>query len=212
MEEVLDHKLVSDRVPEKGVDQTERDLVMASQRGDSMAFNGLVLRWEPAIYNLALRMLQDPEEAAEAVQDVFEAAFRNIRRFRVRSRFSTWLYRIAANRCLTQLHRRPAHRHSSLNSDGWAAAASRDLPASGSPEGELLLSERRRIVGDALLLLTPQQRIIVELKFFQERTFEEIAGVLRLPSSTVKSRFYTGLAQLKKKLSRSAIHTSGVAL
>jgi len=65
--------------------------VAASQRGDSLAFNRLVLKWERTVFNIALRMLQDREEPAEAAQEIFLLAFKNIRRFRQDSRFSTWI-------------------------------------------------------------------------------------------------------------------------
>ncbi|HYK88214.1 MAG TPA: sigma factor, partial [Acidobacteriota bacterium] len=89
--------------------------IAASQCGDGVAFNRLVLRWEKSIYNLGLRMLQDPDEAAEASQEVFLAAFRNIRRFRQDAKFSTWLFRIAVNHCITRLRRRPPGVHYSLD-------------------------------------------------------------------------------------------------
>src|SRR4029450_1267249 len=75
--------------------------VAASQGGDTVAFNRLVLKWEKSIYNLAVRMLHQPEEVAGAAQEVFISAFKSIRRFRRDSRFSTWLYRIAVNHCIS---------------------------------------------------------------------------------------------------------------
>ena len=88
----------------------------ASQRGDAVSFNRLVLKWERPIYNLSLRMLRDADEAAEATQEVFLLAFKGIRRFRLDAQFSTWLYRIAANHCTSRLRKRPPGVHLSL---GW---------------------------------------------------------------------------------------------
>ena len=84
MEETLNSVLSKDQpVGDKSLDTIQEvDWVKASQRGDAAAFNRLVLKWEKPIYNLNLRMLQDPDEAAEATQDVFLSAFRGIRRFR----------------------------------------------------------------------------------------------------------------------------------
>jgi RNA polymerase sigma-70 factor (ECF subfamily) len=174
--------------------------VEASQRGDTLAFNRLVLKWEKSIYNLTLRMLQNPEEAAEAAQEVFLSAYRNIRRFRRNARFSTWLYRIAVNHCISRLRRRPPGVHYSFDRSKSAASAAEHHTARQSHESEFLLEERRSRVRSALEFLSPEQRTVVELKFFQDLTFEEIADVVKAPSSTVKSRLYAGLDILKLRL------------
>jgi RNA polymerase sigma-70 factor (ECF subfamily) len=177
--------------------------VAASQGGDTVAFNRLVLKWEKSIYNLALRMLQQPEEAAEAAQEIFISAFKSIRRFRRDSRFSTWLYRIAVNHCITRLRRRPPGVHYSLDDsrpDAWVSA----LPARESHEGELLREESRGRVRQALEYLSADQKAVVELKFFQELTFEQIADVVQAPLSTIKSRLYAGLETLKIRLGETS--------
>jgi RNA polymerase sigma-70 factor, ECF subfamily len=89
--------------------------VLASQKGDSTAFNRLVLKWEKTVYNIAFRMLRNPEEAEEATQEAFLLAFKHIRRFRNDSKFSTWLYRIVINHCLTCVDHRPQSVHISLD-------------------------------------------------------------------------------------------------
>jgi len=177
----------------------ERAWIEAAREGDGMAFNRLVLRWERPIYNLGLRMLQDPQEAEEVAQEVFWAAYRNIRRFRLDARFSTWIYRIAVNQCVTRLRKRPPGVHFSLDDPDHSMGAL--APAVESHEGELLEEEARRSVRKALSSLPADQRAVVELKYYQELTFEEIADVLEVPVSTVKSRFYPALDLLKGKLS-----------
>jgi len=177
--------------------------IRASQSGDLMAFNRLVLKWEHTIYNLTLRTLQNPEDAAETTQEIFFAAFRNISRFRKNSRFSTWLYRIAVNHCLTRLRRRPPV-HYSLEAEceipGFDTRSSRRH----QQDEELLRSERRQKILDSLSLLPDDQRVVIELKFFQEETFDQISRILDVPLSTVKSRFYAALDHLKDRLSHFA--------
>lgn len=185
---------------ENAAKDTETAWIEACQRGDAAAFNRLVLKWEKPVYNLALRMLQDCEEAAEVAQEVFLSAFQNIRKFRKDARFCTWLYRIAANRCLSRLRRRPPGLFG-LAPDGYSVQHS--LPTTSlqkTPEADLLHQERRSVLLRALRLLTPEQRLVIELKFFQELTFEEIADVVEAPLSTVKSRLYAGLEMLKTRL------------
>jgi RNA polymerase sigma-70 factor (ECF subfamily) len=201
VEEVIPHERASN-AENPGAAQ-ESAWIAASQRGDVAAFNRLVLRWEKPIYNLSLRMLADPDDADDATQEVFLSAFRNIRRFRHDARFSTWLYRIAVNHCISRLRRRPPGAHYSLDDRSETAGPILDqLPARHSQEREMLVEESRSRVRRALEHLTPEQRAVVELKFFQELTFEEIAGVVQVPLSTIKSRLYSGLELLKTRLAR----------
>lgn len=178
----------------------EKVWITSSQRGDSLAFNRLVLKWEKMIYNLALRMLQDRDEAAEATQETFLSAFKNIRRFRRDSKFSTWLYRIAVNHCISRARGRPPGTHVSLEDEAQSARPTDQLHVAGIQEEELLCAENQRRVRAALAFLPPDQRAVIELKFFQELTFEDIAAVLQVPLSTIKSRLYTGLDSLKVRL------------
>jgi len=183
------------------VEQAQEDAwIAASQRGDALSFNRLVLKWEKTVYNVALRMLQDREDAAEATQEVFMLAFKSIHRFRRNARFSTWLYRITINRCVTRAKRRPPGIHLSIDERSAALGPLEQLTVTEPQAGDLLRSEQRRRVLNALSHLQAEQQAVIELKFFQELTFEEIAEVLDIPLSTIKSRLYTGLEMLKSRL------------
>lgn len=178
----------------------EDSWVSASRRGDVQAFNRLVMKWEKTIYNVALRMLRDREEAADAAQEIFLLAFKGIRRFRQDSRFSTWLYRIALNHCITRAKQRPSGVHLSLDDDDASATAAAQLAVAESQAGELLRAEQQKRLFAALSHLQVEQQAVIELKFFQEMTFKEIAQVLDVPLSTIKSRLYSGLELLKTRL------------
>jgi RNA polymerase sigma-70 factor, ECF subfamily len=206
MEQILDSALSKNRSNSAGPPEKTQETawVLASQRGDTVAFNRLVLKWEKPIYNLCLRMLRDSDEAAEATQEVFLLAFKSVRRFRLHSQFSTWLYRIAANYCTSRLRKRPAGVHLSLDGSEEGMHLRHNLPASGSHERDFLQAESDCRIRSALEFLQPEQRIVVELKFFQNLTFEEIAGILETPLSTVKSRLYHGLESLKERLGGSS--------
>jgi RNA polymerase sigma-70 factor (ECF subfamily) len=176
--------------------------VSASQSGDTQAFNCLVLKWEKTVYNVALRMLRDRDEAAEATQEIFLMAFRSIHRFRRDSKFSTWIYRIALNHCLTRAKQRPPGTYLSLENENADSSPVPQLRVAETQVGELMRLEQRKRVMAALLHLPPDQHAVIELKFFQERTFEEIAAILEIPLSTIKSRLYSGLEMLKIRLGR----------
>ena len=121
----------------------ENAWVAASQRGDTLAFNRLVLKWERTVYNVALRMLQDRDEAAEATQEVFLSAFKHIRRFRQDAKFSTWLYRIAINYCVSRARRRPQGIHLSLDADDQGSKPAEQLRVTQTQDGELMRAESR---------------------------------------------------------------------
>jgi RNA polymerase sigma-70 factor, ECF subfamily len=178
--------------------------VASSQGGDTVAFNRLVLKWEKTIYNLAWRMLQNRDEASDATQEVFLLAYKNIRRFRQDARFSTWIYRIAVNHCVTRARQRPPGIHVSLEGDAPSDSPARELRTPQDQEGELLRKECRSRVHRALSFLPPDQRAVIELKFIQDLTFEDIASILQIPLSTIKSRLYSGLEILKVRLSSEA--------
>jgi RNA polymerase sigma-70 factor, ECF subfamily len=188
----------------KAESQTQEDSwVAASQGGDPLAFNRLVLKWEQTIYNVALRILQDREEATEAAQEIFILAFRNIRLFRRNCKFSTWLYRIAINHCNSRLKQRPSGVHLSLDDPKTVELPARQLSVSETQASAMIQSEQKHKVHTALSHLPPDQRSVVELKFFQELTFEEIAAILEIPLSTIKSRLYAALEMLKVRLNAS---------
>jgi RNA polymerase sigma-70 factor (ECF subfamily) len=204
MDNILDSALPEKRSSRvEAVDSVhETAWVTSSQEGDVVSFNRLVLKWEKKIYNLSFRILRDPNEAAEATQEVFLVAFKRIRQFRQDSSFATWLYRIAVNHCTNRLQRRPGGVHFSLDSSEDGQSLRRNLSTVGSQEEALIHAETLRRVRNALEFLHPEQRVVMELRFFQELKFEQIAEIVEAPLSTVKSRFYTGLEVLKLRLAR----------
>ncbi len=187
----------------------ESSWVAASQRGDAAAFNRLVLKWEKKVYNIAVRMLQNREEAAEASQEIFLLAFKNIRRFREDARFSTWLYRIALNHCITQRRHRPRGIHLSIDDKNTDISTINQMRVAETQVGQLLRSEQKNKVLEAVMHLQPDQQAVIELKFFQEMTFDEIAAILSIPVSTIKSRLYSGLEVLKTRINNGACNHRG---
>ena len=178
---------------------SESALIAASRDGDVHAFNSLVLKWEKRVYNIALRMLRNRHDAEEAAQETFFLAYRNIRSFRSDANFSTWLCRIVINNCLTRLRQRSPGISQTLPDENEISCPSGFRIAETQTES-LLRDERQRRILDALAGLSPDRRAVIELKFFQEMTFEEIGAALNVPMSTIKSRLYSGLAELRTKL------------
>jgi RNA polymerase sigma-70 factor (ECF subfamily) len=174
-------------------------LVAQAQRGDVEAFNALVLRYQTAMYNLAFRLLDDADLAADATQDAFIAAFQHLQQFRG-SNFRAWLARIVTNTCYDALRRR---RRAPLSLEALSAerADGADQPAlisdaDDSPE-QLAM---RRALSDAIQACLNQLplsfRTVAILSDVQDYSYDEIALALNLSLGTVKSR----LSRARQKL------------
>ncbi len=180
---------------------TDEVIVQRALGGDGEAFGELVRRWERRIFALSYGLLGREEDARDATQETFLAAFRNLRGFRGEAKVSSWLHRIAVNQCLTRQRRAKVRNESALEDDvdttgGFAA------PVEYSPANVAEGRQRTAAVRRALNGLPLELRQVVVMKEFEELTFREIAEALDLPLSTVKSRLYTGLKQLQMRLAK----------
>jgi RNA polymerase sigma-70 factor, ECF subfamily len=181
---------------------TDEIIVERALSGDAEAFGEIVRRWERRIFALAYGMLGREEDARDATQETFLAAFRNLRGFRGEARVSSWLHRIAVNQCITRQRRAKVRSESALEDEQEKNAGSFAAPLRLSPvritESTQITDAVRRAVNSLPLEL----RQIVVMKEFEELTFKEISDILDVPLSTVKSRLYTALKQLQMKLQR----------
>ena len=180
---------------------TDEVIVERALGGDAEAFGELVRRWERRIFALSYGMLGREEDARDATQETFLAAFRNLRGFRGEAKVSSWLHRIAVNQCLTRQRRAKVRSESALDEE--ADGADRfAAPLEQSPASVVEERQRTAAVRRALNGLPVELRQIVVMKEFEELTFREIAEALELPLSTVKSRMYTGMKQLQLRLAK----------
>src|ERR1044072_1599182 len=177
-------------------------IVERALTGDAEAFGELVRRWERRIFALTYGMLGREEDARDATQETFLAAFRNLRGFRGEAKVSSWLHRIAGNQCITRQRRAKVRGETALEDEAEKNAAVFALPASASPARAAEHQERSIAVRRAVGSLPPDLRQVVVMKEFEELTFQEIADVLEVPLSRVKSRLYTALRQLQMRLQK----------
>ena len=183
--------------------RSDEELVEACQAGEASAFDVLVARWEDKIRGAAYRFLGSEEEARDVAQEAFLKAYRALGGFKREARFSSWLYQIATNLCRDRLRRRRTR----------AAVSLEELEETGPVIVEtrpgahelLLQSDLARAVRRAVHALPEEQRVVVILKEYQGLTFLEIAQSLDLPVSTVKTRLYRGLGQLRLRLEREGV-------
>jgi RNA polymerase sigma-70 factor (ECF subfamily) len=178
------------------------ELVRRAQAGRVEAFEELVRRYERKVYNIVYRMLGNPEDASEALQDTFLRAYRFLGKFQFKSQFFTWLYRIATNVSLTKLRRRRSPVVMSLDQPvGDSGDMAFEVPDDQfSPE--LLFNQRqlRRRLQEAIDELPEDYRTVVVLRDLEGLSNEEVSKVLNLTIAAVKSRLHRGRLALRGKL------------
>jgi RNA polymerase sigma-70 factor, ECF subfamily len=179
---------------------SDENIVERALTGDADAFGELVRRWERRIFALAYGMLGREEDARDATQETFIAAFRNLRGFRGEAKVSSWLHRIAVNQCITRQRRAKVRSEAALEDEVEKNAGSFAAPTTYSPAGVVERSQVTQAVRRAVNSLPVELRQVIVMKEFEELTFKEIAEALDLPLSTVKSRLYTALKQLQLRL------------
>jgi RNA polymerase sigma-70 factor (ECF subfamily) len=183
--------------------RSDEELVEACQAGEASAFDVLVARWEDRIRGAAFRFLGSEEEARDVAQEAFLKAYRALGGFKREARFSSWLYQIATNLCRDRLRRRKTRATVSLEALEEAGPVMVEM----RPDAHERLLERdlAQAVRRAIHALPEEQREVVILKEYQELTFLEIAQALDVPVSTVKTRLYRGLGQLRLRLEREGV-------
>ncbi len=181
----------------------EQQWIDAARQGDQDAFAQLVQLYEKRVFALTLRMCKNPDDAAEAAQEAFLAAWQGLAFFRGESSFSTWLYRLVSNACVDLLRREGRHRTAagpSFNDQ----ELNLDLPDTApSPQEQTEQRELRQQIESALQALSPDHRQVLVLREVHQLSYDEIAQILSLDVGTVKSRISRGRKQLRKILLES---------
>jgi RNA polymerase sigma-70 factor, ECF subfamily len=181
----------------------EQVLIQRCKDGDIGAFDELVRQYEKRVFNCALRIAGNYNDAADVAQEAFIRAFNSIQTFRGDAHFSTWIYRIVTNVYLDERKKSKAHRQTSLDEyiELDENSVTRQIVDEGPTPDEIVESkERARVLQGAINSLPDYQRIILTLYSFQHRSYEEIADILRLPIGTVKSRLNRARLALAEKL------------
>src|SRR5256886_11870236 len=165
----------------------DEQMVERALTGDPEAFGEIVRRWERRIFALAFGMLGREEDARDAPQETFMAAFRNLRNFRGEAKVSSWLHRIAVNQCITRQRRAKVRGETALEDEAEKNAAVFALPLEASPARTAENVERSSAARNAGSVLPPDLKQVVAMKEIEEITVQENADALEIPLSTVKS-------------------------
>jgi len=201
----LSHGSIGSQNEGSPFDETEiNDQLIISQiiSGQRDLYRLLVRQHEKAVYGMGLSFFRNPEDASDFMQEVFLKAYRSLPRFEGRSRFSTWLYKIAYNTALNEVNRRKEY-HSLAEEDADKIASNGE-----TPERQILRNAAKEAIQAAIKELPERFRICVDLFFFYDRSYQEIESITGIPVNTVKSHVFRAKIILRKKLedlNRSAI-------
>ena len=176
--------------------QTFDDQLIVSQivAGQKDLFRLLVRQYERAVFGMGLSFFRNQEDASDFTQDVFLKAFRSLPGFEGRSRFSTWLYKIAYNTAINEVNRRKEY-HSLAEEDVDKLVSSIE-----TPEGAAIRNAARKAVQEAIKELPERFRICIDLFFFYDCSYQEIEVITEIPVNTIKSHVFRAKILLKEKL------------
>lgn len=184
------------------MDLIETKIVKRAQKGDRLAFAELVELYKDKLYNLGYRMLGNPQEAEDVAQEAFLRAYANLAKYNPSHKFSTWIYRIATNLCIDRMRKKKpdysldAELDGDLGGDMYSRLPSQEF----TPEQHLVRTETQEEVQEAIESLPENYRAAVILKYLHDMSLQEIADVLEVPVSTVKTRIHRGREALRTGL------------
>jgi RNA polymerase sigma-70 factor (ECF subfamily) len=195
---------LKEKVTKAKNDPPDSELVLKSQQGDVRAFDELVERYHDRIYGLAYNMLSNREDAEDLTQEIFVKAFEALPRFKGKSLFYTWLYRIAINKTINYRKKRNRNRALSLDQFDQEIKSDdiyQDLTAKGSPLRNINLTELQERLNASLQKLSDKHRTVMIMHDMQGIPHEEIAKVVGASTGTVRSRLFYARKQMQMELS-----------
>ena len=186
--------------------QQDIELVHKARKGDQQAYGELLSRYRDAIYFMLLKMVNSPVDAEDLTIEAFGKAFKNIDQYTPNFAFSTWLFKIATNNCIDFIRKKRAS-HVSLDQtvDGEDSLAPSTMIQSDDPDPETYMINKQKIkhMRNVVSKLKPRYRTLVELRYFKEYSYDEIAAELEIPIGTVKAQLFRARELLLNILNRS---------
>jgi RNA polymerase sigma-70 factor, ECF subfamily len=174
-------------------ERSDLELVQRTVAGESEAFGELVRRHERVVYNLAYRFMRNTAQAEDAAQESFIKAYRLLRSFRGDCRFSSWLYRVTCNVCLTELNRAKRRGEVERTAEHQGQTATGDTASAEMAEK----SDSAALIRRCVTQLPERYAAIVTLYYLQELSYEEIAEIMSIPMGTLKTWMHRARTQLK---------------
>ena len=183
---------------------SEKELITKAQNGDQFAFEQLIYNYDRAVLSIAMRYARDNDDAKDIYQEVFIRVFRGLKKFEFRSEFSTWLFRITTNVCLTYKTRKKEQMMVSLQNEFEDEQTGYDsvnlISEERSPEDQTLGNDLQSLIGEAVDSLSAKQKMTFVLKHYEGYKIREIAEMLNCKEGTVKKYLFDAVNNLRKKL------------
>jgi RNA polymerase sigma-70 factor (ECF subfamily) len=185
-----------------GLQEQDDRLIADALQGDQKAYEALLARHNKAIFHVVMKIVRNRDEAQDLVQETFMKAFNALASYRSEYRFSTWLYKIAAN-CAIDFVRKKRIEALSLDKpiETKNGRVDFEVPdSSWDPEQDLVRKQKLKSIDEAIDSLPDKYREVIIYRHRDDKPYEEIAGILRVPVGTVKARIFRARELLKKKL------------
>ena len=173
--------------------QIDFKLVSTAIKGDQKAYAELMQRYKDSIYFMLLKMVNNRDDADDLTIEAFGKAFKNLHQYTPDFAFSTWLFKIATNNCIDFIRRKRQNTFSidqAMEGEGGSEIQFEIKSGMLDPEERLIKKQKALVMRDVVDKLKPRYKRLVELRYFQERSYEEIAKELQLPLGTVKAQLF----------------------
>jgi RNA polymerase sigma-70 factor (ECF subfamily) len=179
------------------VSTDDQRLIAASLRGNASAFGELVRRHQDRLYHTVYRLVDNPEDALDVIQEAFLSAYQSLDSFKGDSLFFTWLYRIAVNTAISMKRKRRVVYSIDAARNGDAQIDPADPSELNRPGHALEQAEQSRRVHEALSKLSPEHRAVLVMKDMEGQKYEDMADVLDVPIGTIRSRLHRARLELR---------------
>ncbi len=178
---------------------TDTEIIARVLQGEQGLFSLLVERYRNYVFTLVMRFTGNREDAEEIAQDIFVKAYRSLADFRGASKFSTWLYTIMHNTCISFLRKKKV---ATISIDGTNTPVQLENYGSGSRANPLEQKSKHLLVNEAIGLLSPDDRQVISLFYKGEQSLDEIGRIMGLEPNTVKVKLHRARTRLKEKMAK----------
>jgi RNA polymerase sigma-70 factor (ECF subfamily) len=193
-----------DKTEQRKIESRAEDalLIKRALNGDQRAFRKLRQKYHDAIYNLIYRMIRDKDEVEDLTQEAFIKAFTSLSSFNDEYAFSTWLYKIATNNSIDYIRRKKLHTFSiDKPIESKESDITFEVPDSSyEPDHDMIENQRKKLLEDAINSLPAKYKQVIHLRHVEEKEYQEIAKILKLPLGTVKAHIFRAREMLNKYL------------
>lgn len=183
---------------------SDKELIIKAQGGDTAAFEDLVCRYDRKVLSIALKYANDRDDAKDIYQEVFIRVFKSLKNFQFRSEFSTWLYRVTTNVCLTYKGRKKKRVFLSIDNNDYEDAQTVEISTQENdeslPDVRVSSNELGEKINEEVNKLPPKKKMIFVLKYYEGYKIKEIAEMLHCKEGTVKKTLFDAAEKLKSQL------------